>query len=98
MNYKWPTIELHEPRHPADTDQKTEDPLAELARIVGFDNEETGRLPHRMRRPQRPQSGFDLEAELMRELQINVDDGPQQPAELPAAPTASTRLQAGRTA
>ena len=33
---------IHESRHPADTDQKTEDPLAELARIVGFDNEETG--------------------------------------------------------
>ena len=68
---------IPETRHPADADYKTEDPLAELARIVGFESEQTEAVVQDAA-PEAAESGFDLEAELMRELEIDVSDDPQQ--------------------
>ena len=64
---------ISETRHPADTDQKNDDPLAELARIVGFEDEGIDAADQDVG-PASAESGFDLEAELMRELQIDVVD------------------------
>ena len=62
---------ISETREPADKDQKNDDPLSELARIVGF--EDDGRYVAEEDSPALPSgSGFDLEAELMRELEIDV--------------------------
>ncbi|MCP5002125.1 MAG: hypothetical protein GY933_26220 [Hyphomicrobiales bacterium] len=68
---------ISETRHPADTDQKHDDPLAELARIVGFEDEGNNAADNEAESG-RAESGFDLEAELMRELQIDVGDDVEQ--------------------
>lgn len=62
---------ISETREPADKDQKNDDPLSELARIVGF--EDDGNDAAKEDSKAAPSgSGFDLEAELMRELEIDV--------------------------
>ncbi|MDA4846672.1 SPOR domain-containing protein [Hoeflea poritis] len=62
---------ISETREPADKDQKNDDPLSELARIVGFEDDGTTSADD-VQETARPGSGFDLEAELMRELEIDV--------------------------
>ena len=65
---------ISETREPADKDQKNDDPLSELARIVGFEDEGNSAADDQSGTEQAG-SGFDLEAELMRELEIDVTAG-----------------------
>lgn len=60
-----------ESRHRTDPDLKDDDPLAELARIVGF---EDGQQKLNDDLAADPDAGFDMEAELLRELNIDVED------------------------
>ncbi len=60
-----------ETRQRTDPDLKDDDPLAELARIVGFDDDQQ-KLNEELASDS--DAGFDMEAELMRELEIDVAD------------------------
>ncbi|MEM6464082.1 MAG: SPOR domain-containing protein [Pseudomonadota bacterium] len=71
-----------DPRHAADADTKHDDPLAELARIVGFEDEKD-KSTEAHSKPLNVDSDFDLEAELMRELQIEAVDERQPPSAEP---------------
>ncbi|MCY6380579.1 SPOR domain-containing protein [Hoeflea prorocentri] len=77
---------ISETRQPAEADRKDDDPLAELARIVGFDDE--GRNAADSSDDGHADSGFDLEAELMRELEIDVasEDQATPDTQVPDAP------------
>lgn len=78
---------ISETRQSAEADRKEDDPLAELARIVGFDDKENNASDSDGDDGQ-ADSGFDLEAELMRELEIDVaGEGAAAPqAQPPEAP------------
>ena len=78
---------ISETRQPAEADRKEDDPLAELARIVGFDDEENN-ASDSAGDDVEADPGFDLEAELMRELEIDVaGEGAAAPqAQPPEAP------------
>ncbi|WP_419912311.1 SPOR domain-containing protein [Hoeflea sp.] len=96
---------ISETREPADKDQKDNDPLAELARIVGFE-EEGNKTADDDSTSVQADSGFDLEAELMRELEIDVNTGEsasgnavfeqpaaaEEPVQQDAQPTASQQM------
>jgi hypothetical protein len=66
-----PDNQLPDARRQAETDQKDDDPLAELARIVGFDEDE-GKTDKKDVTAGDTDPGLDLEAELLRELEIDV--------------------------
>ncbi len=78
-------------RRQAEADQKDDDPFAELARIVGFDEDKNKDAAPAAAEPSAPvdddlDAGLNLEAELLRELERDVGGQADAPVEQTALP------------
>lgn len=102
-------------RRQAETDQKDDDPFAELARIVGFEDDKDQVAPDEATTeapsetvagetvasepvPQEIDAGLDLEAELLRELEIDVAEDGGSPVEQTALPESTLSVASGQDA